>query len=80
MARIGPYSASNDGLYERSGLELLHDRLQPGGVISFWSAAHSAAFQTRLEQLFDHVQKIGVAQPDRLEDDVVYIASRSSGL
>ncbi len=67
---------SNNGLYEQNGLELLHDRLKPGGIISFWSAAHSEAFQTRLETIFDHVQMIGVKQPDRLEDDVVYIASR----
>ncbi|WP_322906130.1 spermine/spermidine synthase [Paenibacillus campi] len=67
---------SNDRLYECNGLELLHDRLYEGGIVSFWSAAPSMEFQARLETVFDHVQMIGVKQPDRLADDVIYVASR----
>ncbi len=69
---------SNNGLYKQTGLGLLHERLNPGGIISFWSAAHSPEFQARLKHLFNHVQMIGVQQPDQLEDDIVYIATRRS--
>lgn len=67
---------TNAALYEPAGLDLLAARLRPGGALTVWSAAASAAFQARLRARFTAVaaHRVPVA---RGEPDVVYLASRA---
>lgn len=63
----------NHRLYEHFGLHQLKNRLNPGGTLSFWSAASSVDFVERLKSVFDKVCQIPIAQ-QRGEPDYVYIA------
>jgi len=42
--------ASNDRLYDRSGLQRVRRALAPGGVLAVWSAQESPAFEARLAE------------------------------
>mgnify|MGYP000063644186 CR=1 FL=1 len=45
LVRIQP---GNAALYSASGLSVIRQALSPGGVVAFWSAGPSAAFEGRL--------------------------------
>jgi spermidine synthase len=68
-------SEANGVLYAERGLELLRDRLRPGGAVSVWSANAVEGFDERLRRVFVRVttQAVEVA---RGEPDVVYAAWR----
>lgn len=42
---------TNDAIYNKSGLEAVHRRLAPDGIVAFWSATVSAEFEERLDAL-----------------------------
>jgi spermidine synthase len=42
--------ASNDRLYDRTGLARIRGALKPGGVLAVWSAAASSDFENRLAE------------------------------
>ncbi|MFC1441264.1 spermidine synthase [Streptacidiphilus sp. N1-10] len=66
---------SNDTLYTESGLDLVQRVLAPNGVLAFWSAAPSPAFEERLRSRFPVVSTIPVGvQVERGLPDVVYLA------
>jgi spermidine synthase len=62
----------NQRLYGDEGLERLTRLLNPGGVISVWSAGAAPAFEGRLRAHFGQVDVLSVPQP-RGEDDYVYL-------
>lgn len=64
---------ANGRLYDQAGLDALHRRLMPGGVVAVWSAAASAEFEQRLRRRFPQVEAHPVPVP-RGEPDVVYLA------
>jgi spermidine synthase len=67
---------SNDSLYTESGLDLAQRVLLPGGVLAFWSAAPSPAFEQRLRSRFPVVESVPVGvQVERGLPDVVYLAT-----
>jgi len=67
---------SNDTLYTEPGLDLLQRALAPNGVLAFWSAAPSAAFEQRLRNRFQAVGTLPVGvQVERGLPDVVYLAT-----
>lgn len=67
---------SNDTLYTESGLDLVQRVLAPDGVLAFWSAAPSPAFEQRLRTRFTEVGTIPVGvQVERGLPDVVYLAT-----
>ena len=69
-------TVSNDTLYTEPGLDLLQHALAPNGVLAFWSAAPSAAFEQRLRNRFQEVGTIPVGvQVERGLPDVVYLAT-----
>lgn len=42
---------TNGAIYDASGLEAIHRRLAPDGIVAFWSATVSADFEERLDAL-----------------------------
>lgn len=64
---------ANRGLYDTTGLQALHRRLRPQGVVAFWSAAASTEFERRLNRYFATVDIHQIPVP-RGEPDVIYIA------
>ncbi len=62
-------------LYTDQGLTLLYERLEPGGVLTIWSAAQVRGFAERLQRVFKTVETFRVPVP-RGEPDVIYAASR----
>lgn len=66
-------TGSNASLYQTKSLARLAHLLRPGGVVAFWSASHSSAFQNRLEQIFEdvHVERLS---REKGADDCIYIA------
>jgi spermidine synthase len=74
----GPKWTVTDGnavLYGKKGLDMLAERLRPGGVLAVWSAEASAAFTRRLRARFNDVQVLEVPVP-RGEPDVVWLARK----
>lgn len=63
----------NARLYEHSGLDVLAERLRPGGVLAVWSAEPSPAFTRRLKARFNEVQVLKVPVP-RGRPDIVWLA------
>jgi len=49
---------SNAGLYDDTGLVLVHDTLRPGGVAVFWSPARYDWFAARLATTFSQVSEV----------------------
>jgi spermidine synthase len=68
-------SDGNGALYTEDGLELLHERLAPGGVLTIWSASEVDGFAAMLRHTFVRVETLAVEVP-RGEPDVVYAAWR----
>ncbi|CAM3933512.1 spermidine synthase [Alkalicoccus chagannorensis] len=66
-------TAENADLYERGSLQQLRRRLNPGGVVSFWSAGASPAFVSRLQRVFPQVEVEEVPVP-KGEPDVIFYA------
>ncbi|OIV35983.1 spermidine synthase [Mangrovactinospora gilvigrisea] len=67
---------SNAGLYGPAGLDLLTDRLAPGGVLTVWSAAPSDPYEARLRERFAKVEALPVPVPTpRAAPDIVYAAA-----
>jgi spermidine synthase len=64
----------NESLYSPEGLKALTRLLNPGGVMSFWSASASPAFKALLKSRCAGVEEIRIEQPRHVEPDVVYIA------
>lgn len=74
----GPDWTVTDGnadLYGPAGLELLHRRLAPRGVLAVWGAQASAPFEDRLRTRFTGVHTLRVPVP-RGEPDVIHLATR----
>jgi spermidine synthase len=72
----GPEWTLTDGnaeLYGPAGLELLAERLRPGGVLAVWSAGAAPAFERRLRERFAGVS-VSPVEVARGEPDVVYLA------
>ncbi len=65
----------NARLYSRDGLARLRARLRPGGRLTVWSHAPSAALKADLQAGFREVQAIDVPRLE-LPPDVIYVASR----
>lgn len=65
----------NARLYSRDGLARLRARLRPGGRLTVWSHAPSAALRADLQAGFREVQAIEVPRLE-LPPDVIYVASR----
>lgn len=65
----------NARLYGEAGLDLLAERLAPGGALAVWSAGAAPAFESRLRGRFGHVEVRTVAAR-RGEPDVIYLACR----
>ncbi|MRN56110.1 spermine/spermidine synthase [Paenibacillus monticola] len=66
-------SNSNSNLYADHGINELVRLLNPGGVISFWSANESSDFLEKLKELFETVEVILI--PQKLgEPDYVYLS------
>lgn len=49
----------NERLYQRTGISRIHQALQPGGRVIFWSAHPDKSFAKSLEGRFKHVECIG---------------------
>lgn len=56
----GLVRADNDKLYSRTGLGKARDALNPGGIVSIWSAAPDPAFRKRLRDAGFVVEEKGV--------------------
>src|SRR5699024_10171032 len=65
---------ANSRLYRHHSLTQLLHLLSPNGVVAFWSASHSGAFERVLRDMFVHVKRKTVPR-EKGEDDCVYIAS-----
>ncbi len=65
----------NASLYTDAGLEIIHSRLRPGGVVAVWSAAPDPAFEERMRGRFNDVDVL-TSPVRRGEPDVVYIGAR----
>ncbi|MBD0414633.1 spermidine synthase [Oryzicola mucosus] len=52
--------ASNDGLYDRSGLQAARAALRPKGVLAVWSSGPDSAFTRRLREAGFSVDEVGV--------------------
>lgn len=65
---------ANSRLYRHHSLTRLLHLLSPNGVVAFWSASHSGAFERVLRDIFVHVKRKTVPR-EKGEDDCVYIAS-----
>lgn len=65
----------NGALYNNSGLTLLGSRLNPGGVVSFWSASSAPDFEARLREFFPSVKRMTVDQ-QKGEPDYIYLAKK----
>ena len=63
----------NAAIYGHSGLDVLAERLRPGGVLAVWSAEAAPAFTRRLKARFNEVQVLKVPVP-RGKPDVVWLA------
>ncbi|HLQ70344.1 MAG TPA: spermine/spermidine synthase, partial [Bacillota bacterium] len=66
-------TGSNRHLYQKGSLTRLAEILSPGGVVTFWSAAHSVDFQRLLKTIFPKVIRQTTSRK-KGEDDCVYIA------
>lgn len=64
---------SNNALYQTGSLVRLAKMLHPQGVVTFWSASHSLAFQRLLKGVFSKVSIKKVPQ-EKGEDDCIYVA------
>lgn len=67
-------SESNTGLYSEKGIHAVIRLMNPGGIVSFWSATASPQFVNYLKFFFDEVAVESVPQ-ERGEPDYIYIAS-----
>ena len=56
---------TNQRLYERTALAKIKALLRDGGVFVVWAAQECAAFQRRLEEVFDRAELIMVHDTDR---------------
>jgi spermidine synthase len=66
---------ANEALYGDEATAQAAERLNPGGVLTVWSAARSPNYERVLARHFGNVEVIEVAVP-RGEPDVVFIAAR----
>ncbi len=66
---------ANGMLYGDERLALLYGRLNPGGILTIWSAAEVQGFAERLGRVFDSVE-IHSVPVRRGEPDIIYVASR----
>lgn len=64
----------NQPLYESDHLDTLSRLMNPGGILSVWSAAPSPTFVDRLHRHFNMVEQIEV-QSDRGEPDFIFLAT-----
>jgi spermidine synthase len=67
---------ANAALYSNDGLELLRNRLEPGGALTVWSAAEDHGFAERLRRALGRLEIFTVPMPPG-EPDVIYAAWRS---
>jgi spermidine synthase len=67
---------ANAALYSNDGLELLRNRLEPGGALTVWSAAEDHGFTERLRRALGRLEIFTVPMPPG-EPDVIYTAWRS---
>lgn len=64
----------NKGLYDDKGLAALARMLNPGGVVSFWSASPAPAFMERLNVHFSEVEAAAIDRDRTDHPDYVYIS------
>jgi spermidine synthase len=67
---------ANGALYSNDGLDLLRNRLKPGGALTVWSAAEDHGFAKRLRSVLGRLETFPVPVPLG-EPDVIYAAWRS---
>jgi spermidine synthase len=70
---------SNASLYDDAGTAVVASRLNPGGVMSVWSASPSPSYRSVLSRHFDDVAEHEVDMP-RGGPDVVLVASGGDGV
>jgi spermidine synthase len=70
--------ATNDGLYDVTGLSAAHTALRPGGVLAVWSSGPDADFTRRLNQTGFGVEGVRArANGARGARHVIWIATRA---
>ncbi|MFD5249307.1 spermidine synthase [Amycolatopsis sp. NPDC058340] len=72
----GPEWTVTDGnakLYSDDGLDMLTERLRPGGVLAVWSAESVPSFAKRLRARFGEVRELKIPVPQG-EPDVLWFA------
>lgn len=68
---------ANAELYAQRGLDLVADRLRPGGVLAIWSASRDEAFERRLRERFGELELLETPT-DSGAPDVVYLVRAST--
>lgn len=73
--------ASNNRLYDRSGLIRIQQALNPGGLLAVWSAAESSAFEERLAEVgFSTRSEIVRSRERKGEHHTIFLAWASEAL
>jgi spermidine synthase len=67
---------ANRALYTNDGLDLLRNRLKPGGALTVWSAAEDHGFAKRLRSVLGRIETFTVPVHQG-EPDIIYAAWRS---
>lgn len=70
---------ANQGLWDAAGLDRLNRWLAPGGVLAFWSANPSPAFEALLRERYAEVGVYPLEAALTDIADVVYLARNGSG-
>jgi spermidine synthase len=72
-------SESNGDVYEARGIDLAYRLLEPGGLLTVWSASRDRAYEERLRDRFVDIEILETPHV-RGAPDVVYVVRRPGGV